>query len=86
MNFDKEVVGLNEDIFYYAIKDNLEKQLNEEYTKRKEEMLARFNDELEKKRNNLVGDMLNAIDIELGRTPMGMVCNISFQKIIKVEK
>lgn len=86
MNFDREEAGLNENNFIYAVKYQLKKQLDEEYTKRKEELLRKFNDELESKRNNIVGDILNAIDIELGRTPMGMACNISFQKIIKVEK
>lgn len=65
--------------FEKSIKSEIEKQINEEYTNYKEKKLQDLDIELEKKRNNIVQDILNSITILSNREPFDM--NI----MIKVE-
>ncbi|MCI8700042.1 MAG: hypothetical protein HFJ47_01710 [Clostridia bacterium] len=62
-----------------VIKKELEKQINEEYTDYKNKKLQDLDYELERKRNEIVQDILNSITILNEETPFGL--NI----MIKVE-
>lgn len=65
--------------FQEIIKNELEKQINDEYTDYKNKKLLDLNTELEMKRNSIVKDILNSITILNENTPYGI--NI----MIKVE-
>lgn len=62
-----------------VIKKEIEKQINEEYTDYKNKKLQDLDYELERKRNEIVQDILNSITILNENTPNGL--NI----MIKVE-
>ncbi len=66
-------------IWQEAIKKEIEKQINEEYTDYKNKKLEDLDIELERKRNVIVQDILNSITIMNENTPYGL--NI----MIKVE-
>lgn len=68
-----------ENIWIEIIKKELEKQINIEYTDYKAKKLEDLNIELERKRNNIVQDILNSITIMNENMPYGL--NI----MIKVE-
>ncbi len=54
------------------IKKEIERQINEEYTDYKNKKLQELNYELERKRNNIVQDILNSITILNENTPYGL--------------
>lgn len=65
-----------------AIKGQIEKQVNEDYTKYKEQCLKDLDISLESKRNKVVKDVLDVIDVVVSNSEMSLepVINI---KIIK---
>lgn len=58
--------------FKEIIKKEIEKQINEEYTEYKEQKLQDLNIELERKRNEIVKDILNSITILISKEPCGI--------------
>lgn len=66
------------------IKDNLEKELNEEYTRFKEEKLKDLDWEFEKKRNEIITSLVNAVSIEISRNMYELEPIINIQ--VRVEK
>lgn len=58
--------------FKEIIKKEIEKQINEEYTEYKEQKLQDLNIELERKRNEIVKDILNSITILTSKEPCGI--------------
>ena len=75
---------MEEKHFIESIKQYLKMSLNEEFTKIKNNLLKELDLQMEMKRNNLVEQVLNATDIQIEHTPMGMNLNISIEKIIRV--
>lgn len=65
--------------FMAMLKKQLESQINEEYTEYKNKKLQDLNIDLEMKRNEIVKDILNSVNILGQETPMGL------QIMIKVE-
>ena len=67
------------EVWKEVIRKEVEKQINADYTDYKNKKLDELNIELERKRNNVVQDILNSITIMNENTPYGL--NI----MIKVE-
>ena len=76
MNEEKNIVE--------SMRQYIKMSLDDEFTKIKNNLLKELDNQMEMKRNNLVEQVLNATDIQIGKTPMGMQLNISIEKIVKV--
>lgn len=70
--------------FIDGINKYLEMTLNDEFTKIKDRLLKEVDMQMELKRNELVNNVLNAVDIQAEQTPLGAQFNISIEKIVKV--
>lgn len=70
---------MDTEMYKEIIKQQIEKQINDEYTDYKNKKIKELNTELEMKRNGIVKDILNSITILNENTPFGV--NI----MIKVE-
>lgn len=67
-----------------SMKQYIKLSLDQEFTEIKNNLLKELDNQMEMKRNNLVEQVLNATDIQMAQTPMGMQLNISIEKIVKV--
>lgn len=68
------------------LRKEIEKQINEEYTDYKKKKLEDLDYELERKRNEIVKDILNSIQILNENTPFGINYMIKVENRIIVKE
>lgn len=73
-----------------SIHDTVENQINETYTQYKNNCLEQLDREIESKRNEIVKNVLDGIQISLDRSELALEPNIniriSVNKIIRIDK
>ena len=77
---------MDTEMYKEIIKQQIEKQINDEYTDYKNKKLTDLNTELEMKRNGIVKDILNSITILNENTPYGINLMIKVENRIIQQK